>query len=105
MLEQVKEIEGIETGLMADAQRFIVLGQTDSLWKEHLQASAHFASLHALYICAVFFSCTAHVTCTRHAYAQDMQVIQEVRAAHDPHPHTVRTCLLFNLTTPACNGV
>ena len=36
--EQVKEVEGIDPGLMADAQRFIVLGQTDSLWKEHLQA-------------------------------------------------------------------
>ena len=34
----MREVEGIEAGLMADAQRFIVLGQTDSLWKEHLQA-------------------------------------------------------------------
>ena len=54
VLEQVNEIEGIETGLMADAQRFIVLGQTDSLWKEHLQASAPFACLHALYIAQYF---------------------------------------------------
>ncbi|KAK9821732.1 hypothetical protein WJX81_008527 [Elliptochloris bilobata] len=35
---KVREIEAVEAGLMADAQRFIVLGQTDSLWKEHLQA-------------------------------------------------------------------
>lgn len=35
----MREVESIEAGLMADAQRFIVLGQTDSLWKEHLQAS------------------------------------------------------------------
>ena len=41
---QVREVEALEEGLMAEAQRFIVLGQTDSLWKEHLQARARGAA-------------------------------------------------------------
>ena len=35
---QVEEVNGVEAGLMQDAQRFFVLTQTDNLWKEHLQA-------------------------------------------------------------------
>jgi preprotein translocase subunit SecA len=31
-------VDGIEPGLMQEAQRFFVLTQTDNLWKEHLQA-------------------------------------------------------------------
>ena len=31
-------MNGVEAGLMQDAQRFFVLTQTDNLWKEHLQA-------------------------------------------------------------------
>ena len=34
---QVEQIEGVEEGLFADAQRFFVLTQTDNMWKEHLQ--------------------------------------------------------------------
>lgn len=37
-LLQVEEVNGVEAGLMQDAQRFFVLTQTDNLWKEHLQA-------------------------------------------------------------------
>ena len=36
--QQVEEVNGVEAGLMQDAQRFFVLTQTDNLWKEHLQA-------------------------------------------------------------------
>lgn len=35
--KQVEEIEGVEKGLMQEAQRFFVLTQTDNMWKEHLQ--------------------------------------------------------------------
>lgn len=34
----MEEVNGVEAGLMQDAQRFFVLTQTDNLWKEHLQA-------------------------------------------------------------------
>ena len=34
---QVEQVEGLEQGLMQEAQRFFVLTQTDNLWKEHLQ--------------------------------------------------------------------
>lgn len=34
----MQEVNGVEAGLMQDAQRFFVLTQTDNLWKEHLQA-------------------------------------------------------------------
>lgn len=50
-VEQVREVESIEAGLMADAQRFIVLGQTDSLWKEHLQARSSAVSDSACMVC------------------------------------------------------
>ena len=36
---QVEQTEGLEKGLMQEAQRFFVLTQTDNLWKEHLQVS------------------------------------------------------------------
>lgn len=35
---KVAEVEALDPGLMAAAQRFFVLAQTDNLWKEHLQA-------------------------------------------------------------------
>lgn len=34
----MEEVNGVEAGLMQDAQRFFVLTQTDNLWKDHLQA-------------------------------------------------------------------
>ena len=68
-------MESIEAGLMADAQRFIVLGQTDSLWKEHLQARSS-VSLTAHARCASLLCrlhepsthCTAHrlPACSQH---------------------------------------
>jgi preprotein translocase subunit SecA len=36
--KKVEEVEAVEKGLMAAAQRFFVLAQTDNLWREHLQA-------------------------------------------------------------------
>ncbi|GAX74750.1 hypothetical protein CEUSTIGMA_g2197.t1 [Chlamydomonas eustigma] len=36
--QKVQSIEQYEPGLMAEAQRFFLLTQTDTLWKEHLQA-------------------------------------------------------------------
>ena len=33
-------VEEQEPGLMSEAQRFFLLSQTDSLWKEHLQVRA-----------------------------------------------------------------
>lgn len=30
-------VDGLEPGLMQEAQKFFVLTQTDNLWKEHLQ--------------------------------------------------------------------
>ena len=36
---QVEQVDGLESGLMQEAQRFFVLTQTDNLWKEHLQVS------------------------------------------------------------------
>ena len=30
-------VDGLEGGLMQEAQKFFVLTQTDNLWKEHLQ--------------------------------------------------------------------
>lgn len=36
--KKVEEVELVEKGLMAAAQRFFVLAQTDNLWREHLQA-------------------------------------------------------------------
>ncbi|KAK3253820.1 hypothetical protein CYMTET_36948 [Cymbomonas tetramitiformis] len=33
-----EEIEAVESGLFAEAERFFVLAQMDNLWKEHLQA-------------------------------------------------------------------
>ena len=35
---KVQEVEATEPGLMAEAERFFLLSQTDNLWKEHLQA-------------------------------------------------------------------
>lgn len=35
---KVQEVEAAEPGLMAEAERFFLLSQTDNLWKEHLQA-------------------------------------------------------------------
>lgn len=35
--EKVAMVEAVEEGLMAQAQRFFLLTQTDNLWKEHLQ--------------------------------------------------------------------
>jgi len=35
--DKAKSVEDIEAGLMAEAQRFFLLTQTDNLWKEHLQ--------------------------------------------------------------------
>merc|ERR1719329_1845960 len=38
-LEKKKEaVEGFQPGLMSEASRYFILSQTDSLWKEHLQA-------------------------------------------------------------------
>jgi hypothetical protein len=34
---KVAAVEQYEPGLMSEAQRFFLLSQTDSLWKEHLQ--------------------------------------------------------------------
>jgi len=36
--QKVEEVEGVEKGLMWQAERFFVLTQTDNLWKQHLQA-------------------------------------------------------------------
>ena len=35
---KAQEVEATEPGLMAEAERFFLLSQTDNLWKEHLQA-------------------------------------------------------------------
>eukprot|EP00850_Spirogloea_muscicola_P005218 SM000023S07674 [mRNA] locus=s23:697023:703298:- [translate_table: standard] len=37
-LKKKTEVEARVPGLMPDAERYFVLGQTDNLWKEHLQA-------------------------------------------------------------------
>tara|TARA_X000000368_G_scaffold410600_1_gene394316 strand:- start:638 stop:2023 length:1386 start_codon:yes stop_codon:yes gene_type:complete len=37
-LQKRGEIEALQPGLMAEAERYFVLSQTDNLWKEHLQA-------------------------------------------------------------------
>jgi preprotein translocase subunit SecA len=35
--QKAAAVDGIEPGLMQEAQKFFVLTQTDNLWKEHLQ--------------------------------------------------------------------
>lgn len=37
-MEKAGYVEGRQAGLMAEAERYFILSQTDSLWKEHLQA-------------------------------------------------------------------
>lgn len=37
LYQKAEAVEGLEGGLMVEAQRFFVLTQTDNLWKEHLQ--------------------------------------------------------------------
>lgn len=37
--QKAAAVDGIELGLMQEAQKFFVLTQTDNLWKEHLQVS------------------------------------------------------------------
>ena len=58
---KVAAVEQYEPGLMAEAQRFFLLSQTDSLWKEHLQVCG--TALHwQVVICilpAVFWGPTA----------------------------------------------
>ncbi|PNW75221.1 hypothetical protein CHLRE_12g517900v5 [Chlamydomonas reinhardtii] len=36
--KKVQMVDAVQPGLMAEVQKFFVLSQTDSLWKEHLQA-------------------------------------------------------------------
>ena len=36
--DKVSEVEGVEAGLMAEAEQFFVLSQYDNLWKTHLQS-------------------------------------------------------------------
>ena len=36
--DKVSEVEGVEEGLMAEAEQFFVLSQYDNLWKTHLQS-------------------------------------------------------------------
>jgi len=40
-------VEEYEPGLMSEAQRFFLLSQTDSLWKEHLQVILVFGNPHS----------------------------------------------------------
>lgn len=35
--KKVQMVDAVQPGLMAEVQKFFVLSQTDSLWKEHLQ--------------------------------------------------------------------
>jgi hypothetical protein len=45
--QKADAVDGLEAGLMQEAQKFFVLTQTDNLWKEHLQVGARGLGLRA----------------------------------------------------------
>jgi preprotein translocase subunit SecA len=50
--QKAAAVDGLEPGLMAEAQRFFVLTQTDNLWKEHLQVCGRVVLWGACRVCA-----------------------------------------------------
>lgn len=49
---QKAEVDGVEEGMMQQAQQFFLLSQTDNLWQEHLQVSSLFPLQYWRHLCS-----------------------------------------------------